>query len=123
MAYTITGTALSTLPSKIAGTSPETVFTATKRTTILSIIAANTDNGVCQYTLALYDPDTTTSHYLYYTFSIAAHGREVFNEPFVIQSGWELRVTSNHANHLDVFVTYAEPDATIQPSGYGAYTR
>jgi hypothetical protein len=121
MAYTITGTALTTIPAKLTTTGVTDLFDATKRTTILSVVATEITGNTPDYTLELYDG--TTSYYIYSTKAMTADTPLIYSEPFVLPSGWKLRATAGAANQIDVFVTYAEPDATIQPSGYGAYTR
>jgi len=121
MAYTITGTALTTLPTKLATTSVTDIFDATKRTTILSVVATEITGNTPDYTLELYDG--TTSYYIYSTKAMTADTPLSYTEPFGLPSGWQLRAAAGAANQSDVVVTYAEPAATFQPSGYGACTR
>lgn len=121
MSYTIAGTPISTIPTNLTTTGVTTIYTATKRTTILSLIIANTDVG--SSTISIDAFDGATSHYLFNAFPISAHSREVFNEPFVLNSGWTIRATAGHANRICIFVTYAEPDAMVQRTGYEAFTR
>jgi hypothetical protein len=121
MAYTITGTALTTIPAKLTTTGVTDLFDATKRTTILSVVATEITGNTPDYTLELYDG--TTSYYIYSTKALVADTPLIYSEPFVLPSGWKLRATAGAANQIDVFVTYAEPDATIQQSGFGAYTK
>ncbi len=121
MSYTIAGTPISSIPTNLTTTGVTTLFTATKRTTILSLALVNYDGGATNITIDL--NDGTTSHYLYNTFSINAHTREVYNEPFVLNSGWTLTATASAANRMMVLLTYAEPDAMVQRTGYEAFTK
>ena len=112
MTYNIDVGTLSTTPTLITTTTVTDVYHAKKSTTILSVVAANYDAGSVNYTLELYDTANTTSYYLYKTSSISAHSREIYSEPFVLKSGWKLRVTAATANKLTMLVTYCQPDAT-----------
>lgn len=119
--YTITGTALTTIPTKLTTTGVTDLYEAKKRTTVLSVTAHEIAGATPSFTLEMYDG--TTIYYFYNAKSMTARGELLYDQPFVLNSGWKLRATASAGNQIDVFVTYAEPDATIQPSGYGAYTR
>ena len=121
MSCTIAGTPISTIPTKLGTTSITDIFEATKRTTILSIVACNYDASATTYSLEMFDG--TVSYPIYGTETVAAHTREVFNEPFVLSSGWKLRATAGNANRLNIILTYAEPDAMVQRTGYEAFTK
>ncbi len=121
MSYTIAGTPISSIPTLLDSTSVTDVFTATKRTTILSVVACNYDASATNYSLEMFDG--TNSFPIYGTESVAAHTREIYNEPFVLSSDWKLRATAGNANRLNIIVTYAEPDAMVQRTGYEAFTR
>jgi hypothetical protein len=43
---------------------------------------------------------------------MAARQSLIFNEPFALQAGWELRATAGTANQIDCLMTYMSPDAT-----------
>lgn len=121
MSYTIAGTPISTIPTKLTTTSVTEVYAATKRTTILSVVACNYDANSTTYSLEMFDG--TSSFPIYGTETIAAHTREPYNEPFVLSSGWSLRATAGNANRLTIILTYAEPDAMVQRTGYEAFTK
>lgn len=112
---------LSTLPTKLTGTTATDLYEANKRTTIDNVIVANTDASNSTFSLEMFDG--TNSYYLYNSFAINSHTRERFDGPIVLPSGWKLRATAGHANRLTVFVTYMEPDASAQRSGYEAFVR
>lgn len=113
--YTITGATLSTKATKLTTTSVTDIYTATKRTTILSVVASEIAGATPDFSLELYDG--TTSYYIYSTKAMTADTPIIFNEPFVLNNGWKLRATAGTANQIDILVTYAEPDATAMRGG------
>lgn len=110
MSFTLTGGSILTKATKLTVATPVTLYAASKRTVIVSIIATEIAGSGPTLTLELWDG--TTSYYLRNALALTAKQSLVFNEPFAIQSGWELRATAGTANQIDCLVTYMSPDAT-----------
>lgn len=115
MTYTIAGAALSTRPTKLTTTAVTDLFVATKRTTILSVVACEVNGGTVDFSLEMFDG--TTSYYFYREKTMNDHDTLIYNEPFVLNNGWKLRASISPSDEVHVFVTHAEPDATALRQG------
>lgn len=104
------GGALITEWATVANNSITTVFTATRRTPITSVIVTETNGGTPTLTLARYDG--AARKYLRKAVAMVAGMAFVFDTPFVLDPGNKLEVTSSDASgHMDVAVTYVNPVA------------
>lgn len=112
MSFNVTGALLSK-PVKLTGATATVILTATKRTTILSVICAEIGGDTPNLTVELYDG--STSYYLRNALAMSANEVVVFDNEFVLPLGWSLRVTSSGASgEVDVLCNYLNPDATAQ---------
>lgn len=110
MSFTLTGGSILTKAAKLTTTDATALYTADKRTTILSIICAEIAGSTPNLTIELYDG--LSSYYLRNAKAMVAKEAVIFNEPFVLNVGWALRITAGAANQIDAFVSYLSPDAT-----------
>ena len=110
MSFTLTGGSILTKAAKLTVTTPVTLYAATKRTVIVGIVATEINGSTPALTLALFDG--TTYYYLRSASAMTAKQTLIYNEPFALQSGWELRAIAGAANQIDCLVTYMSPDAT-----------
>lgn len=110
MTFSIAGATLSTRAFKLDGTDEIALYSAKKRTTILSVVACEIAGATPDFTLELFDG--TTSFFIFNEKPLAAHEPLIFNEPFVLGNSWTLRAKASAADQIDVLLTYAEPDAT-----------
>ena len=113
MSFTITGS-IQTIATKLTVTTPVTLITASKRTTIVSVIAAEITGNTPTLTIELYDG--STSYYLRYQAAMTANGIVTIENPFVLNVGWSLRATAGTANRIDIIVNHLTSDATAQGS-------
>lgn len=109
MSFTIAGN-IQTVPTKLTATTVTTIFTATKRTTIVSIIATEIAGSTPALTLELYNG--TTSYYLRKSKAMTAGETFILDAPFVLAANWSLRATASAANQIDIFVNHLTSDAT-----------
>ena len=110
MSFTLTGGSILTQATKLTTTSATALYTASKRTVILSIISVEVAGATPTLTLDLYDG--TTAYRLRTALAMTAKQTFIFNEPFALQSGWSLRATAGAADQIECFITYMSPDAT-----------
>jgi len=110
MSFNISGGSILTQATKLTTTGVTNLLSADKRTTILSIIAAEITGNTPTLTLELYDG--TTSYYLRFAAAMTANQVLILDSPFVLNTGWKLRATAGTANRIDCFVNYVPPDAT-----------
>lgn len=108
MSFTITGN-IQTIATKLTTTSVTSLYAATKRTTIVSIIAAEITGNTPTLTIELYDG--STSYYLRYQAAMTANGIVTIDTPFVLNTGWSLRATAGTANRIDIVVNHLTADA------------
>jgi hypothetical protein len=109
VSFTITGT-IQTIATKLTVTTPVVLLTATKRTTIVSIIAAEITGNTPTLSIELYDG--TTSYYLRFQAAMTANGIVTIDTPFVLNVGWSLRATAGTANRIDIILNHLTADAT-----------
>lgn len=96
--------------TKITANTATTIFTAQKRTTIVSIAASENNGGTP--TLAIWRTKVATDYYLRSTLAVTARQRVLIDEVLVLDAGDLLKAQSNDASgHFDVTVTYLGPDA------------
>jgi hypothetical protein len=110
MSFTLTGGSILTKATKLTTTSATALYTAQKRTVILSIVATEITGNTPALTLELYD--ATTSYYLRNALAMTAKQTLIFNEPLTINAGWSIRATAGAANQIDCLITFMSPDAT-----------
>ena len=109
MNFSITGNIL-TIATKLTVSTPVVLLAATKRTTIVSIIAAEITGNTPTLSIELYDG--TTSYYLRYQAAMTANGIVTIDTPFVLNAGWSLRATAGTANRINIIVNHLTADAT-----------
>jgi hypothetical protein len=86
------------------------IFTATKRTTITSIIATETNGGT--QTLSIYVTKAAGDRYLRRERAATARETAVFDQVFTLDNGDVLKATSSsNSRYFDIMVTYLAPDA------------
>jgi hypothetical protein len=94
VSFTITGN-IQTIATKLTATTVTSLLLATKRTTVVSIIAAEVTGNTPTLSLELYDG--TTSYYLRFQAAMTANGIVTIDTPFVLNTGWSLRATARTA--------------------------
>lgn len=100
---------LLTEPYTITANTRTTVFTAERRTMIVSVIVTPT-SGTPNLSLSRYD-GTTRSH-LRSAVAMTAGTAFIWNEPFMLDPAGVVEVTSSAAGgDMDVLVTYLNPVA------------
>lgn len=115
MTISITGGVL-TEPKAITTNTRTTVFTAERRTLIASIIVTPT-SGTPNLSLSRYDGTTRT--HLRSAVAMTAGTAFIWNEPFTVDPGGLVEVTSSAAGgDMDVLTTYVNPvaPATVRTS-------
>lgn len=110
MSFTLTGGSILTKPTILTTTNATALYSATKRTVILSVIAAEVAGATPTLTLDLFDG--TTAYRLRNALAMTARQTFIFNEPITINSGWSLRATASAADQIECFATFMSPDAT-----------
>jgi len=103
-------------PKAITGNTRTTVFTAERRTLIASIIVTPT-SGTPNLTLSRYDGTTRT--HLRSAVAMTAGTAFIWNEPFTVDPGGLVEVTSSSGTgDMDVLTTYVNPvaPATVRTS-------
>jgi len=108
VSFTLTGN-IQTIATKLTTTNVTALYTATKRTTIVSLIAAEITGNTPTLTLELYNG--TTSYYLRYQAAMTANGIVTIDTPFVLNTGWSLRATAGTADRIDIVVNHLTSDA------------
>jgi hypothetical protein len=109
VSFTIAGN-IQTIATKLTTTAATALYTATKRTTIVSIIAAEITGNTPTLSIELYDG--STSYYLRYQAAMTANGIVTIDTPFVLNVGWSLRATAGTADRIDIIVNHLTADAT-----------
>lgn len=109
MSFIVSGQPL-TKYDKLDDNTLTTVFTATKRTTVLAMGFTET-NGGTQALTVVRDNGTTT-----YSFrtakAVTAKERVLIDEVFVLNTGDTIKAQSGDASgYFDVMITYLAPDA------------
>ena len=103
-------------PKAITASTRTTVFTAERRTLIASIIVTPT-SGTPNLSLSRYDGTTRT--HLRSAVAMTAGTAFIWNEPFTVDPGGLVEVTSSAAGgDMDVLTTYVNPvaPATVRTS-------
>jgi hypothetical protein len=97
---------------KLTGNTATTIFTASGATRIQSITACE-NTGAATPTLSIETYDgTSVSYYKRRAVAMTAGTEIVFNEPFSINPGWQIRLTSGDAaGKVDWCITYDTPTA------------
>lgn len=96
-------------PKAITGNTRTTVFTAERRTLIASVVVTPT-SGTPNLSISRYDGTTRT--HLRSAVAMTAGTAFIWNEPFTIDPGGLLEVTSSAAGgDMDVLTTYVVPVA------------
>lgn len=94
---------------KLTDNTLTTVFTATKRTTILGMAFKETNGGT--QTLTAYR-DGTVTHYFRKAEAVTAKQRVLVDEIFVLNANDTIKAQSGDASgYFDVMITYLAPDA------------
>lgn len=113
MSFFVSGQPLTKF-AKLSNNSATVLFTAQKRTTIVSIAAQETNGGT--QTLALWRRDAAdaTTHSIRSTLAVSARQRVLVDEVITLNQGDTIRGQSGDASgYFDIFITYLAPDATI----------
>lgn len=96
--------------TRLTDNTATTIFSATKRTTVVSIAATENNGGVP--TLAIYRLKGATNYYLRSVLAVTARQRVLIDEVLVLDQGDVLKAQSSDASgHFDVTVTYLAPSA------------
>jgi hypothetical protein len=115
MTISISG-GLLTETAAIANTSVTTIFTAERRTMIVSVIVTPT-SGTPNLSLSRYDG--TTRRYFRRAVTMTAGTAFAWEVPFMVDAGDVVEVTSSAAGgDMDVMITYLNPvaPATVRAS-------
>lgn len=111
MSFVVTGQPLTEF-GKLSDNSATVLFTATKRTSIISIACQETNGGT--QTLALWrrDKADSVSHFIRSTLAVTARQRVLIDEVIVLNAGDTIRGQSGDASgYFDIFIDYLAPDA------------
>jgi hypothetical protein len=114
MSYFITGTTLLTDYFNTVGATANDVTPRNinnRPVTIASIEVTEVSGGTPNLTIACYDPINAITYYKRNLGAMTARQTIVYDEPFVLIKGWELRVTVS-AGTCSVIVNYFSPNAT-----------
>lgn len=115
MAYFITGSGLITEYGKLTGSTPTQIILRDSAVTVASIICTETAGGTPNLSIEVYSPADAASYFLRNAVAMTAKQTVTYAEPFVVQNGDYLRLTSSAAlGSVDYFVNYFNPDATRQ---------
>ena len=109
MSFNISSGTMVSKAVKLTTTGATTLITASGRTIVLSVIAAEINGSTPTLTLEL--NDGTTSYYIRKGKAMVANATEIINETFVLPSGWTLKATAGTANQIDVVATWMSSDA------------
>ncbi len=97
---------------RLTTNSATAIFTATGATWIRSITAAERSGATPTLSIEKYDPVNAVSYYMRFAVSMTAGSLVVYNEPFSLPLGWQIRMTSGNASGLvDWSITYEAPAA------------
>lgn len=109
MSFLVSGQPL-TLYDQLTANTAKTLYTASKRTTIVSIACTETNGGT--QTLSVYVTTASGDRYLRKTLAVTAKQRVLIDEVFALNAGDILKAQSGDASgYFDVMVTYLAPDA------------
>lgn len=96
--------------AKLTANTATTLFTATKRTTIVGLGFTETNGGT--QTLSIWRSDGTNDHYFRKALAVTAKQRVLIDEVFSLNSGDTIKGQSGDASgYFDVTITYLAPDA------------
>ena len=115
MSYTVAGNIL-TKPTRLTGTGATPIFEATKRTTIVSILAVEIAGATPALQIDVYDGASVIG--IVNKKAMAAGESRSLETVIALQGGWSLRATAGTANQIDIFVNYLVADATGQGSQF-----
>lgn len=109
MTFIVSGQPL-TKYERLTDNTAKVIFTASKRTTIVSLAFTETKGGT--QTLAVVRSDGSTDYYLRRAKAVTAGERVLLDEVFALSAGDTLKAQSSDATGgFDVMVTYLAPDA------------
>lgn len=113
MSYFITGTNLLTQYFNTSGAAANNVTPLniqSRPVLIASVEITEVSGGTPLLTLVCYDSDNALTYYKRNALAMTAKQTVVFDEPFVLLKGWELRVTVSTGT-CSVLVNYFSPNA------------
>jgi len=110
MTFFVSGQPL-TVYGRLSDNTATTIFTATKRTTIVAIACTETNGGV--QTLSIFRTAAGGGDYfLRKALAVTAKQRVLVDETFVLNPGDMIKAQSGDAaGYFDTMVTYLAPDA------------
>lgn len=112
MSFTVSGIPL-TKWTRLTDNTATTIFTATKRTTIVQM--AFTEHAGGTPTLTVLRSDGTNDHYFRNALAMTAKEVVTFDEVFTLNTGDTLKAQSNDAQgDVHCRVTYLAPDTSVQ---------
>jgi hypothetical protein len=110
MSFLVSGQPLTDY-AKLTNNTLTTVFTATKRTTVVSMAFTETNGGTQTLTVLRSDP-TPTSYYFRNALGVTGKQRVLIDEVFALNAGDTIKAQSGDASgYFDVMITYLAPDA------------
>lgn len=110
MSFLVSGQPL-TLYDQLTANTAKTLYTASKRTTIVSIACTET-NGGTQALSVFVTTAAGADRYLRKALAVTAKQRVLIDEVFSLNTGDVLKAQSGDASgYFDVMVTYLAPDA------------
>lgn len=110
MSVLVTGQPQTTY-AKLSNNTLTTVFTATKRTTIVAMAFTETNGGTQTLTVLRADP-TPVNYYFRNALAVTAKQRVLIDEVFSLNTGDTIKAQSGDASgFFDIMITYLAPDA------------
>jgi len=95
--------------AKLSNNSATVLFTATKRTTIVSMGFTETNGGT--QTLSIWRSDGTNDHYFRKAKAVTARERVLIDEVFSLNTNDTIKgLSSDASGYFDVTITYLAPD-------------
>ena len=99
-----------TIYSQLTANTATTLYTATKRTTVVSMAFTETNGGT--QTLSIFVTSGGTDYYIRKALAVTAKQRVLIDEVIALPPQAILKATSGDASgYFDVMITYLAPDA------------
>ncbi|RYY67715.1 MAG: hypothetical protein EOO12_00215 [Chitinophagaceae bacterium] len=111
MSFLVSGQPL-TLYDQLTANTAKTLYTASKRTTVVSIACTETNGGTQTLSIYVSLANSGGDRYLRKVKPVTARERVLIDEVFALNTGDVLKAQSGDASgYFDVMVTYLAPDA------------